>query len=184
MAQPVSSAVGVLSFCYKKTQSSRSMAHSDVLEGHKSIQQSSWQQISWTKGYVILEPCIAHQAKPFLVQPCTASNFWQCKCAIKVAACPLARQRYGDMGARCLSQPNLWVVPRASMPWTALKKFGILSAQRARIGIKPFIPASHAENTFPLSAGVSRPYLPPAPNTATETLILFFSREGPSEGFF
>ena len=126
------------------------------------------------KDMLYWSPASRHQAKPFLAQPCTASNFLQCKCAIKVAACPLARQRYGDMGARCLSQPNLWVVPRASMPWTALKKFGILSAQRARIGIKPFIPASHAENTFPLSAGVSRPYLPPAPNTATETLVLSF----------
>ena len=159
------------------------MAHSDVLEGHKSIQQSSWQQISWTKGYVILEPCIAHQAKPFLVQPCTASNFWQCKCAIKVAACPLARQRYGDMGARCLSQPNLWVVPRASMPWTALKKFGILSAQRARIGIKPFIPAS--QKTHSLFRLVSPAHTSRQRQTRRRRLLFsLFSRERPSEGFF
>ena len=100
------------------------------------------------KDMLYWSPASRHQAKPFLVQPCTASNFLQCKCAIKVAACPLARQRYGDMGARRLSQPNLWVVPRASMPWTALKKFGILSAQRARIGIKPFIPASQKTHSL------------------------------------
>ena len=50
MAQPVYLQLELLSFCFKKkSKSSRSIAHSDVLEGHKSIQQSSWQQISWTR---------------------------------------------------------------------------------------------------------------------------------------
>ena len=39
MAQPVSSVIGDL------VRSSRSIAHSDDFEGHKSIQTNSWQQI-------------------------------------------------------------------------------------------------------------------------------------------
>ena len=35
---------------------------------------------------------------------------------------------------------------------------------------------SNQPETFPLSAGVSRPYLPPAPNKATETVIFFFGK--------
>ena len=35
---------------------------------------------------------------------------------------------------------------------------------------------SNQPETFPLSAGVSRPYLPPAPNKATETFIFFFGK--------
>ena len=35
---------------------------------------------------------------------------------------------------------------------------------------------SNQPETFPLSAGASRPYLPPAPNKATETVIFFFGK--------
>ena len=35
---------------------------------------------------------------------------------------------------------------------------------------------SNQPETFPLSAGVSRPYLPSAPNKATETAIFFFGK--------
>ena len=35
---------------------------------------------------------------------------------------------------------------------------------------------SNQPEAFPLSAGVSRPYLPPAPNKATETVIFFFGK--------
>ena len=135
------------------------------------------------KDMLYWSPASRHQAKPFLVQPCTASNFLQCKCAIKVVASPLARQRYGDMGARCLLQPNLWVVPRAPRLWTALKKFGILSAQRARIGIKPFIPVSQkAHCLFRL---VSPAHTSRQRQTRRRRLLFsLFSRERPSEGFF
>ena len=130
------------------------------------------------------------------------------------------------MGAPCFPQPNLWLARCASMSWTALKKFVVLSTQELRIGKKPsfhcgrkawqvlsvlrlrrllclfrLAPScrlrrlarwcemaqmvstatqpryatamfhSNQPETFPLSAGVSRPYLPSAPNKATETVI-------------
>ena len=125
------------------------------------------------------------------------------------------------MGAPCFPQPNLWLARCASMSWTALKKFVVLSTQELRIGKKPsfhcgrkawqvlsvlrlrrllclfrLAPScrlrrlarwcemaqmvstatqpryatamfhSNQPETFPLSAGVSRPYLPSAPKQA------------------
>ena len=69
----------------------------------------------------------------------TASNFLQCKwvsCRKSYwQGCDLGW--YKDMGAPCFPQPNLWPARCASMSWTALKKFVVLSAQELRIGIKP-----------------------------------------------
>ena len=69
----------------------------------------------------------------------TASNFLQCKwvsCSKSYwQGCDLGW--YKDMGAPCFPQPNLWLARCASMSWTALKKFVVLSAQELRIGIKP-----------------------------------------------
>ena len=133
------------------------------------------------------------------------------------------------MGAPCFPQPNLWLARCASMSWTALKKFVVLSTQELRIGKKPsfhcgwktwqvlsvlrlrhllclfrLAPScrpscemvrdgaddemstatqpryatamfySNQPEIFPLSAGISRPYLPSAPNKATETVIFCF----------
>ena len=135
------------------------------------------------------------------------------------------------MGAPCFPQPNLWLARCASMSWTALKKFVVLSAQELRIGKKPsfhcgrkawqvllvlrlrrllclfrLAPScrlrclarwcemaqlvstatqpryatamfhSNQPDTFLLSAGVSRPHLPSAPNKATETVIFCFGK--------
>ena len=109
------------------------------------------------------------------------------------------------MGAPCFPQPNLWLARCASMSWTALKKFVVLSTQELRIGKKPSFHCgrkawqvlsvlrlrrllclqpryatamfhSNQPETFPLSAGVSRPYLPSAPNKATETVIFCFGK--------
>ena len=155
----------------------------------------------------------------------TASNFLQCNCS-KSYWQGYDLRWYKDMGAPCFPQPNLWLARCASMSWTALKKFVVLSIQRLRVGIKPFIPLRaesvagfvgapsapsvvsvpscavlacrlrrlatccemvsaakqpryattmfpNQPEAFPLSAGVSRPYLPPAPNKATETDIFF-----------
>ena len=163
----------------------------------------------------------------------TASNFLQCKwvsCRKSYwQGCDLGW--YKDMGAPCFPQPNLWPARCASMSWTALKKFVVLSAQELRIGIKPsfhcgrkawqVLPVlrlrrllclfrlalscrlrrlarwcemaqmvstatqpryatarfhSNQPETFPLSAGVSRPYLPSVPNKATETVIFCFGK--------
>ena len=69
----------------------------------------------------------------------TASNFLQCKwvsCRKSYwQGCDLGW--YKEMGAPCFPQPNLWLARCASMSWTALKKFVVLSAQELRIGIKP-----------------------------------------------
>ena len=147
----------------------------------------------------------------------TASNFLQCKWV----SCSKSYWQgydlgwYKDMGAPCFPQPNLWLARCASMSWTALKKFVVLSTQELRIGKKPsfhcgrkawqvlsvlrlrrllclfrLAPScrlrrlarwcemaqmvstatqpryatamfhSNQPETFPLSAGVSRPYLP------------------------
>ena len=69
----------------------------------------------------------------------TASNFLQCKwvsCSKSYwQGCDLGW--YKDMGAPCFPQPNPWLARCASMSWTALKKFVVLSAQELRIGTKP-----------------------------------------------
>ena len=135
------------------------------------------------------------------------------------------------MGVPCFPQPNLWLARCASMSWTALKKFVVLSAQELRIGknhsfhcgrkawqvlsvlrlrrllcLFRLAPScrlrrlarwcemaqmvstatqpryatamfhSNQPETFPLSAGVSRPYLRSAPNKATETVIFCFGK--------
>ena len=60
----------------------------------------------------------------------------------------------------------------ASRSWTALKKCAILSTQRLPVAVTWSLSLNQPEtDTFPLSAGVSRPYLPPAPNKATETVV-------------
>ena len=66
----------------------------------------------------------------------TASNFLQCKWV----SCSKSYWQgydlgwYKDMGVPCFPQPNLWLARCASMSWTALKKFVILSTQELRIG--------------------------------------------------
>ena len=76
------------------------------------------------------------------------------------------------MGAPCFPQPNLWLARCASMSWTALKKFVVLSIQRLRVGIKPFIPL-RAESVAGFVGAPSAPsvvsvpscaVLPPAPS--------------------
>ena len=162
-----------------------------------------------------------------------ASNFLQCKwvsCSKSHwQGCDLGW--YKDMGAPYFPQSNLWVARCASMSWTALKKFVVLSTQELRIGIKPsfhcgrkrgqvlsvlrlgrllclfrLAPScrlrrlarwcemaqmvstttqpryattmihSNQPEIFPLSAGISRPYLPSAPNKTTETIIFCWSK--------
>ena len=163
----------------------------------------------------------------------TASNFLQCKWV----SCSKSYWQgydlgwYKDMGAPCFAQPNLWLARCASMSWTALKKFVVLSTQELRTGKNPsfhcgrkawqvlsvlrlcrllclfrLAPScrlrrlarwcemaemvstatqpryatamfhSNQPETFFLSAGVSRPYLPSAPNKATETVIFCFGK--------
>ena len=130
MAQPVSSILGDV------VKSSRSIAHSDDFEGHKLIQTNSRQLILLDLNILYWCPASRDQIKPLLVQPqisCNASwvscskSYWQ--------GCDLGW--YKDMGAPCFPQPNLWLARCASMSWTALKKFVVLSAQELRIGIKP-----------------------------------------------
>ena len=66
----------------------------------------------------------------------TASNFLQCKWV----SCSKSYWQgydlgwYKDMGVPCFPQPNLWLARCASMSWTALKKFVVLSTQELRIG--------------------------------------------------
>ena len=130
MAQPVSSILGDV------VKSSRSIAHSDDFEGHKLIQTNSRQLILLDLNILYWCPASHGQIQTPIG---TASNFLQCKwvsCSKSYwQGCDLGW--YKDMGAPCFPQPNLWLARCASMSWTALKKFVVLSAQELRIGIKP-----------------------------------------------
>ena len=69
------------------------------------------------------------------------------------------------MGAPCFPQPNLWLARCASMSWTALKKFVVLSIQRLRVGIKPFIPL-RAESVAGFVGAPSAPSVMSVPSCA------------------
>ena len=86
IAQPVSPVIGDLA------KSSRSIAHSDDFEGHKSIQTHSWQQIllAWKCSVC---PAAHDQIKPLLVHP----DFF-CNATGLVVANPIGRARYRDIG--------------------------------------------------------------------------------------
>ena len=75
MARPISSGIRDL------VESSRSIAHSNDFEGHKSIQTNSWQQIplSW-KYYNQAPSCTSCTASNFLQWKWTCCNksYWQC----------------------------------------------------------------------------------------------------------
>ena len=68
----------------------------------------------------------------------TASIFLQCKWV----SCSKSYWQgydlgwYKDMGPPCFPQPNLWLARCASMSWTALKKFVVLSTHELRTGKK------------------------------------------------
>ena len=143
------------------------MAHSDDLEEHKSIQTTSRKQISWTRIWYIGTLHRASKQKPFLVQPQISCN--STGLLYIVVASPLARHRYGDIGAHCLSQQKsmapcdcIEVVDSSQEVWYPIRPASTSWNKSFR--------SSQPKNTFALSAGVSRP--PPAPNKATEALIL------------
>ena len=141
---------------------------------HMSIQSTFWQQILWTRIWYIRAPSKTPSWYSLIF--CNANRLYNI-----VVASPVARHRYWDIGVHCLSQPNLWLAPCASGLWTALRKFGILSAQRARVGKNIY--SSQPKDTFPLSTGVSRPYLRQC-QARRPRLLVFFSWERSSEGFF
>ena len=100
----------------------------------------------------------------------TASNFLQCKWV----SCSKSYWQgydlgwYKDMGAPCSPQPNLWLARCASMSWTALKKFVVLSTQELRIGKKPslsFIPL-RAESVAGFVGAPSAPSVVSVPSCA------------------
>ena len=107
---------------------------------------------SYGQGYGILEPCIA---------PPSENPYW---CSLKflaiqlgyiVVASPLARHRYGDIGAHCLSQPKsmagamcIQVVDSSQEVWYPIRPASTSWNKSFR--------SSQPKNTFPLSAGVSR----------------------------
>ena len=96
-----------------------------------------------------------------------ASNFLQCKWV----SCSESYWQgydlgwYKDMRAPCFPQPNLWLARCASMPRTALKKFVVLSTQRLRVGIKPFIPL-RAESVVGFVGAPSAPSVVSVPSCA------------------
>ena len=62
-------------------KNSRSMAHSDDLEEHKSIQTTSRKQILWTRIWYIGTLHRASKRKPLLVQPqisCNSTGLYSC----------------------------------------------------------------------------------------------------------
>ena len=214
MAQPVSSILRDL------VKSSRSIAHSDDFERHNKLIHTNSRQLFLLDLKILYWCPASRDHKPLLVQP-------QISCNANWVSCSKSYWQgydlawYKDMEAPCFPQPNLWLARCASRSWAALRKFVVLSTQRLRVGITPFIPLraesvaglvgapaapsvvscvcsvlrclapscrlrrlakwcemvqmvsaakqpryttamfhSNQPETFPLSAGVSRPYLP------------------------
>ena len=115
-AQPVSSIIRDL------VKSSRSIAHSDDIEGHKLIQTYSRQLFLLDLNILYWCPASRdHHQTP----SGTASNFFQCKWV----SCSKSYWQgydlawYKDMEAPCFPQPNLWLARCASRSWAALRKF-------------------------------------------------------------
>ena len=134
---------------------------------------------SYGQGYGILEPCIVPLSKnPYWY----SLKFLAIQMGYIAVASPVARHRYGDIGAHCLSQPKsmagamcIQVVDSSQEVWYPIRP--------ASTSWNKNFHSSQPKNTFPLSAGVSRPYLPPAANKATETLILsVFPESGRAKG--
>ena len=107
-----------------------------ILKGTNQYKQSCRSKSYW-HGYTMLVSCVAW---PNQTPIGAASNFLQCK-RVRLYQILLPGLWYKDIGAPCFLQPNLWLAQCVSSSWT-LKKMVILSTQRLRIGVKPFIPTS------------------------------------------
>ena len=152
------------------------MAHSDDLQGHKSIQTTSWAPNLMDKEVLYCSPALRDQAKPFLVQPqtsCSANGLYSSKSFgeawIWGYRGPLLAAAKSMAAAMCIE-----VVDSSQEVWYPIRL--------ANTSWNKTVHSSQPKIAFTLSAGVSRPYLPSAPNKAT--VILSCSRERPNKGFF
>ena len=125
------------------------------------------------QGYVILEPCIAPPSQTLFGTAMYSLKFLAMQVRYKSCSMSFGKAKIWGYGG------PLFVAAKSMGGATCID--AVHSSQEVWYPIRPAsanwnktFHSSQPENTFPLSAGVSRPYLPPAPNTATETLILFF----------
>ena len=137
MAQPVSSIIGDL------VKRSRSIAHSDDFEGRKLIQTNFRQLILLDLNMLYWCPASRDQIKPVLVQPqisCNANGL--------AVANPIGRAMiqddiriWGPLAFR--NQICGWPDVHqggGQISRRSLLSYQVLSTQRLRVGIKPFIP--------------------------------------------
>ena len=89
-----------------------------------------------------------------------------CRCSVCALCCIMLR--LFRLAPSCAALP--------SAPSCEMVRDGVSAAKQPRYATAMF--HSNQPETFPLSAGagVSRPYLPPAPHKATETVIFFFGQ--------
>ena len=171
MAQPVSSILGDV------VKSSRSIAHSDDFEGHKLIQTNSRQLILLDLNILYWCPASRDQIKPLLVQPqisCNASGLAVAKPSFHCGR--KAWQVLSVLRLRrllCLFRLAPSCRLRRLARWCEMAEM-VSTATQPRYATAMF--QSNQPETFPPSAGVSRPYLPSAPNKATETVIFCFGK--------
>ena len=125
------------------------------------------------QGYVILEPCIAPPSQTLFGTAMYSLKFLAMQVRYKSCSKSFGKAMIWGYGG------PLFVAAKSMGGATCIE--AVDSSQEVWYPIRPAgangnktFHSSQPENTFPLSAGVSRPYLPPAPNTATESLILFF----------
>ena len=184
MAQPVSSAVGAFEFCFKKNRKAAAASRTVMFLKGTSQYNKVLGNKSHGQGYVILEPYIAPPSQTLFGTAMYSLKFLAMQVRYKSCSMSFGKAKIWGYGG------PLFVAAKSMGGATCIE--AVDSSQEVWSPIRPAgtnwnktFHSSQPESTLPLSAGVSRPYLPPAPNTATETLILFFfSRERPSEGFF
>ena len=128
------------------------------------------------QGYVILEPYIAPPSQTLFGTAMYSLKFLAMQVRYKSCSKSFGKAMiWGYGGPLFVAAKSMGGATCIEAVDSSLKKFGILSAQRARIGIKPFIPAS--QKTHSLFRLVSPAHTSRQRQTRRRRLILFFFPE-------
>ena len=101
------------------------------------------------QGYVILEPCIAPPSQTLFGTAMYSLKFLAMQVRYKSCSKSFGKAKiWGYGGPLFVAAKSMGGATCIEAVDSSLKKFGILSAQRARIGIKPFIPASQKTHSL------------------------------------
>ena len=173
MAQPVSSAVGAFEFLLQKKHKAAAAWRTVMFLKGTSQYNKLLGNKSHGQGYVILEPCIAPPSQTLFGTAMYSLKFLAMQVRYKSCSMSFGKAKIWGYGG------PLFVAAKSMGGATCIE--AVDSSQEVWYPIRPAgtnwnktFHSSQPESTLPLSAGVSRPYLPPAPNTVTEALILSF----------